>query len=72
MIINLFRVRTRRSALAHAIGITAAAVSQHLRILRDADIVIAVKQGYFVHYKVNEKTLTEWHSETSKLLEIKS
>ena len=47
-------------ALARELGITPAAVSQHLRILRDADIVIAEKRGYYVHYRINEKTLSKW------------
>jgi len=58
------------NALARALGITPAAVSQHLRILRDADIVIADKQGYFVHYRVNNKTLTKWSETAKNLLEM--
>jgi ArsR family transcriptional regulator len=48
------------NALARNLDITPAAVSQHLRVLRDSDIVIADKQGYFVHYRVNPETLAEW------------
>jgi len=57
------------NALAHALEITPAAVSQHLRILRDADIVLAEKRGYFVHYRINEKTLAEWNKTAKSLLE---
>jgi hypothetical protein len=39
-------------------------------VLRDADIVIADKQGYFVHYRINEKTLAEWNKTTRGLWEI--
>lgn len=59
------------NALARALDITPAAVSQHLRVLRDADIVIADKQGYFVHYRVNEETLAEWSQKTQSLLNLK-
>ncbi len=59
------------NALARDLGITSAAVSQHLRILRDADIVTADKQGYFVHYRVNDKTLAEWRKTAGGLLESK-
>ena len=59
------------NALARALEITPAAVSQHLRVLRDADIVTADKQGYFVHYRVNEGTLAEWNKTTRSLLEMK-
>ena len=58
------------NALAHALGITPAAVSQHLRVLRDADIVLADKRGYFVHYRINEKTLAEWNKTAKSLLEM--
>jgi DNA-binding transcriptional ArsR family regulator len=47
------------NALASTLEVTPAAVSQHLRILRDADLVVAEKKGYFVHYRVNEETLQE-------------
>jgi ArsR family transcriptional regulator len=59
------------NALARDLGITSAGVSQHLRILRDADIVTADKQGYFVHYRVNEETLEEWRKTAGGLLELK-
>jgi ArsR family transcriptional regulator, arsenate/arsenite/antimonite-responsive transcriptional repressor len=48
------------NALAHALDITPAAVSQHLRVLRDAEVVIAEKKGYFVHYRANASTLVAW------------
>ncbi len=56
------------NALAQALGITPAAVSQHLRVLRDAEIVKAEKRGYFVHYTVNENTLGEWRKAANGLL----
>ena len=59
------------NALARVLEMTPAAVSQHLRILRDADIVTADKQGYFVHYRVNEKTLAKWSEITKSLLEVR-
>jgi len=58
------------NALARALDITPAAISQHLRVMRDADIVIADKQGYFVHYRVNETTLSEWGKTTQGLLSV--
>lgn len=57
------------NALAREIGITAAAVSQHLRVLRDADIVRADKQGYFVHYTLDRSTLAAWSTLTGELLD---
>lgn len=58
------------NALARALEITPAAVSQHLRVLRNTDIVTADKQGYFVHYRVNKKTLAKWNETAKSLLEM--
>jgi ArsR family transcriptional regulator len=57
------------NALANRLGVTPAAVSQHLRILRDADVVAPEKRGYYVHYRLNEKKLRRWREITSRLLE---
>ncbi len=56
------------NALARELQITPAAVSQHLRVLRDAGIVTADKQGYFVHYCVNKKMLARWREAADGLL----
>jgi DNA-binding transcriptional ArsR family regulator len=56
------------NALARALNISPAAVSQHLRILRDADVVIAEKRGYFVHYRINEQTLERWRKTADQIL----
>ena len=39
-------------ALSNLLGISAGAVSQHLRVLRDAGLVEADRRGYFVHYRI--------------------
>ena len=57
------------NALAKHLDITPAAVSQHLRILRDADIVTSEKNGYFVHYGINRETLAEWREIAGELLD---
>jgi ArsR family transcriptional regulator, arsenate/arsenite/antimonite-responsive transcriptional repressor len=57
------------NALAKLLNMTSAAVSQHLRVLRDADLVIAEKQGYFVHYRLNEATLAAWREIAKGVLE---
>jgi len=57
------------NALAARLNVTQGAVSQHLRIMRDAGLVIDEKRGYFVHYRLNEKTLAAWREEMCKLLE---
>jgi len=56
------------NALAARLEITPAAVSQHLRVLRDADVVIPDKRGYYVHYQINKKTLAAWKKLADGLL----
>ena len=46
------------SALAIKLGLSAPAISQHLRILREADIVTCEKYGYHTHYKLNKERIT--------------
>jgi len=57
------------NALANRLDITPAAVSQHMRILRDADIVTSEKNGYFVHYGINRETLAQWREIAGELLD---
>ncbi len=45
------------NALAARLDVTQGAVSQHLRIMRDAGLVSAEKRGYYVHYRLINKTL---------------
>ena len=39
-------------ALSRFTGISAGAVSQHLRILRSAGLVQSERRGYFIHYRL--------------------
>ena len=48
------------NALAHRLKVTQGAVSQHLRLLRDAGLVVDEKRGYYVHYRLNEEVLAAW------------
>lgn len=55
-------------ALATRLSISSAAVSQHLRVLRDAELVVPDKRGYYVHYRLNRKTLEQWRQVADDLL----
>lgn len=44
-------------ALARRTNVTEAAVSQHLRLLREAGLVIGEKRGYYTHYRINREQL---------------
>lgn len=56
-------------ALSARLDVTQGAVSQHLRILRDAGLVVAEKRGYYVHYRLSETTLARLSGEVARLLE---
>jgi len=57
------------NALAARLKVTQGAVSQHLRLMREAGLVIDEKRGYFVHYRLNEDTLAAWREEIDRLLD---
>ena len=40
-------------AVARRLGVSDAAVSQHMKVLRDAGLVESERRGYFTHYRVN-------------------
>lgn len=44
-------------AIAARLAMSQPAVSQHLRVLREAGLVSADKRGYFVHYRLNRDRL---------------
>ena len=46
-------------ALARLSQLSESAVSQHLKILREAGLVYGVKKGYYTHYCVDKDALEE-------------
>ena len=72
--VRVIQLLKRRSlcvnAIAHLLELTPAAISQHLRVLRDAGIVTAHKQGWFVHYRIDEKALARWREAADGLLRL--
>jgi DNA-binding transcriptional ArsR family regulator len=53
-IIQLLSRRTLcAGALSRMLGISPGAVSQHLRILKDAGLVTSERRGYFIHYSLS-------------------
>jgi len=43
--------------ISEAIGITTAAVSQHLKILKQAGLVRSERKGYWIPYSIDEKAM---------------
>ena len=56
-------------ALACRLGITQGAVSQHLRVLRDAGLVTGERHGYYIHYRLNGRALAKWREAIDRLLD---
>lgn len=61
--LKILIILSRRSICAKGISshlnISEAAVSQHLKVLKDAGIIIGEKHGYFVRYNLQKNTLSE-------------
>ncbi len=45
------------NAMVNQLGVTQSAVSQHLRVLKQAGIVTGIRKGSFVHYSINKENL---------------
>jgi DNA-binding transcriptional ArsR family regulator len=48
------------NALANRLGVTQSAVSQHLRILRQAGLVRSARHGPFMHYSIDPAGLDKY------------
>ena len=48
------------NALAHRLGVSQSAVSQHLRILRQTGLVRGERRGHFVHYSLDQDGLEKY------------
>jgi DNA-binding transcriptional ArsR family regulator len=50
------------NALASELGVTQSAVSQHLRILRQAGLVSGARRGSFMHYSLDQDGLENYRA----------
>lgn len=57
-------------ALARKLDLSEAAISQHLKVLRDTGLLIGEKRGYFMHYNVNRSVLHELAADIKELAKI--
>lgn len=62
-IINLLKEKGSAGAneIAEQLGITPAAASQHLKILRHAGLVTSERQGFHIPYSINVKAMGHCH-----------
>jgi DNA-binding transcriptional ArsR family regulator len=56
------------NALAHRVGVTQSAVSQHLRVLRQAGLVRGERRGSFVHYSLDQDRLEQYKAQLRETL----
>jgi DNA-binding transcriptional ArsR family regulator len=55
------------NALAKRLGVTQSAVSQHLRVLRQAGLVAGDRQGSFIHYALRTDRLETYRKRIAKI-----
>ncbi len=53
--------------LANVLELTEATISQHLKVLREAGLLVGEKRGYFMHYDVERSVLHELAGEIEAL-----
>lgn len=57
-------------ALARRLEITESAISQHLKVLREAGLLMGERRGHFMHYDVDRQQLLSLATEFGKLAAI--
>jgi DNA-binding transcriptional ArsR family regulator len=50
------------------VGVTQSAVSQHLRVLRQAGLVRGERRGHFVHYSLDQDRLEQYKTRLRETL----
>ncbi|MBN1191082.1 MAG: helix-turn-helix transcriptional regulator [Dehalococcoidales bacterium] len=58
------------NALAHHLGVTQSAVSQHLKVLKSAGLVKGKRRGYRIHYFINHEAMKKAQQQISEALPI--
>jgi ArsR family transcriptional regulator len=56
--------------LAKNLDLTESAISQHLKVLREANLLVGEKRGYFMHYAVNRDELRVLANQFEQLAEL--
>jgi ArsR family transcriptional regulator len=56
------------NALAANLGVSQPAVSQHLAVLRAADLVVGERRGYHVHYRLSPEGLAAYRAQAFAML----
>ena len=56
--------------LARKLELTEGAISQHLKVLKEAGILKGEKKGYFMHYEVNREILIDLADKLKALAQV--
>jgi len=56
------------NAIAKNLGITQSAVSQHLKVLKNSDVVYSERYGSIIHYQLKKEKIKEFINVLSKIL----
>lgn len=56
------------NALAHHLKVTQSAVSQHLRVLRQAGLVNGARHGSFMHYSLDRNGIRQYQTALREIL----
>lgn len=71
---QLLQLMSHRSycvrALAVKSGLSESAVSQHLKVLREAGLIMGIKRGYYTHYRLDKEALGQVITELEQLRNV--
>ena len=56
------------NAIARNLSITQSAVSQHLKVLKDSNVVYSERYGSIIHYQLKKEKIEEFINVLSKIL----
>jgi DNA-binding transcriptional ArsR family regulator len=56
------------NAIARNLNITQSAVSQHLKVLKDCNVVFSERYGSIIHYQLNKEKIEKFINNLSKVL----
>ena len=59
ILVMIKKGRMNAGEIAEALGVTPAALSYHLRLLKEADLIMEYKQKNFVYYEINTTVFDE-------------
>lgn len=59
ILVMLKKERINAGEIAEKLGITPAALSYHLKLLKEADLVLEYKEKNFIYYEINITVLQE-------------